>query len=65
MGTNISKEIADIKLNRYGIDIRMPIHDALAALAGVDATAAEEAAGGFPVDFGNPDISAELAVIQS
>lgn len=63
--SDIGKELLDIQTNRYGIDIRMPIHDALAALAGADAEIATRAANGFPIDFGNADISAELQVIQS
>ena len=63
--SDIGKELLDIQTNLYGIDIRMPIHDALAALAGADAEIATRAARGFPIDFGNADISAELQVIQS
>lgn len=62
---NISKELQEIKANRYGVDIRMPIHDALSKLSGVELELAEEAAEGFPIDFGTTDISAELQIIQN
>ena len=62
---NINKELQQIQANRYGVDIRVPIHDALAKLSGADLAMAEEAAEGFPVDFGNADITAELRIIQN
>lgn len=30
---NITQELQDIRVGRYGVDIRMPIHDALKKLA--------------------------------
>lgn len=62
---NINHELQQIQANRYGVDIRVPIHDALAKLSGADLAIAEEAAEGFPIDFGNADITPELRIIQN
>lgn len=64
---NINQELQQIQANRYGVDIRVPIHDALAKLSGdVDAVFADRT--GFPSDFATfsyDDIDGELWIIEN
>lgn len=73
MATNIKGELAEIKKGRYGIDIRIPIHDALALLSEGEVDLIRNAASettGEPVsspnlDSYNIDISEDLRIIDS
>ena len=48
MPTDIFKELSEISTNRYGADIRFPIHDALAILAGDEEAVIERQSDGIP-----------------
>lgn len=68
MATDIYKELSEISKNRYGVDIRFPIHDALAILSNEEYELIGEAINGQPVnyiDLSSGDISAELEIIAS
>lgn len=68
MATDIYKELLEIAKNRYGVDIRFPIHDALAILSGEEYELIGEAIDGQPVnhiDLSSADITNELEVIES
>lgn len=68
MATDIYKELSEISKNRYGVDIRFPIHDALAILADEEYELIGQAIDGQPVnhiDLSSGDISAELEIIAS
>lgn len=68
MATDIYKELSEIAKNRYGVDIRFPIHDALAILSGEEYELIGEAINDIPVnhiDLSSADISSELEIIES
>lgn len=68
MATDIYKELSEISKNRYGIDIRFPIHDALAILSGEEYELIGTAINDIPVnpiDFSSVDITNELEIIES
>lgn len=68
MATDIYKELSEISKNRYGVDIRFPIHDALAILSNEEYELIGETINGRPVnyiDLSSGDISAELEIIAS
>lgn len=71
MATNIKGELSEIKKGRYGIDIRIPIHDALAILAEGEYELIRKAvddAGNDPVIspvLSDYDITEELEIIDT
>lgn len=67
MSNGISKELQEIKANRYGVDIRVPIHDALAKLSNESNVVLAERTG-YPSDFADfsyDDIDHELWTIEN
>ena len=68
MATDIYKELSEISKNRYGVDIRFPIHDALAILSNEEYELIGEAINGQPInhiDLSSADITNELEIIES
>lgn len=68
MATDIYKQLSEISKNRYGVDIRFPIHDALAILSNEEYELIGEAINDIPVnhiDLSSGDISSELEIIES
>lgn len=68
MATDIYKQLSEISKNRYGADIRFPIHDALAILSNEEYELIGEAINDIPVnhiDLSSGDISSELEIIES
>ena len=67
MSININDELSQIGKNRYGIDIRMPIYEALRKLAQENDEKLSEATD-LPLDFLSftyPDITSELEIIEN
>ena len=68
MATDIYKELSEIKNGRYGVDIRSPIHNALAVLSGEERDLIEQAIEGEVIngiDLSSADITAELETIAT
>lgn len=68
MATDIYKELLEISKNRYGADIRFPIHDALVILSGEEYELIGKAISDIPVnhiDLSSADITNELEIIES
>ena len=68
MATDIYNELSEISKNRYGVDIRFPIHDALAILSGEEYELIGKVINDIPVnhiDLSSADITNELEIIES
>lgn len=68
MATDIYNELSEISKNRYGVDIRFPIHDALAILSGEEYELIGKVINDIPVnhvDLSSADITDELEIIES
>jgi hypothetical protein len=66
MATDIYQYLQEIQEGRYGVDIRIPIYNALAILADENAETIDRASDGYPVNspvLSDYDISEELYVI--
>lgn len=64
---DIYQYLQEIQEGRYGVDIRIPIYNALAILADENATVIETAANGYPINspvLSDYDISEELYTID-
>lgn len=66
MATDIYKQLSEISKNRYGVDIRFPIYDALSILSGEEYERIRSVTNDVPVNhIASADISSELKIIES
>lgn len=64
MSNGISKELQQIQANRYGVDIRVPIHDALAKLSNENYEEITSGSEGFPINEPPESIDTYLQIIE-